>query len=228
MTTTAATEQRPPLEELHQRLREAVEQLETGEQWQAWLQFARGFHRYSFNNLILIWAQRPDATAVASYRTWQAGPAGPPRRDRHPGPRPHPAPHPDPRRPRPTGPRRRRQAAAAAAVPGTGRCRCSTSPRPTDRPSPNRPAGAAGRDAPAGLWDALVREVTERGYRVRRGSHDDLRGANGVTNPPREVWVRDDVDDAQAVKTLAHELAHVILHTHPDPAGHDRRTQRRH
>src|SRR5690242_12031020 len=60
------------LEELHARLREAVEALESGEQWQAWLQFASGFHRYSFNNLLLIMAQRPDATAVASYRTWQA------------------------------------------------------------------------------------------------------------------------------------------------------------
>src|SRR6476620_4081375 len=62
----------PGLEELHDRLRQAVEALESGEQWQARLRFARGFHRYSFNNLILIWAQRPDATAVASYRTWQA------------------------------------------------------------------------------------------------------------------------------------------------------------
>src|SRR6478736_4106713 len=62
----------PGLEELHDQLRQAVEALESGEQWQAWLRFARGFHRYSFNNLILIWAQRPDATAVASYRTWQA------------------------------------------------------------------------------------------------------------------------------------------------------------
>src|SRR6476620_10270319 len=60
------------LEELHVRLRQAVEALESGEQWQSWLRFARGFHNYSFNNMILIRAQRPDATAVASYKTWQA------------------------------------------------------------------------------------------------------------------------------------------------------------
>ena len=29
------------------------------------------FHHYSFNNSLLIWAQRPDATAVAGYRAWQ-------------------------------------------------------------------------------------------------------------------------------------------------------------
>src|SRR6188472_48577 len=72
MTSDSRDRSTAAMEELHQRLRAAVEQLESGEQWQAWLQFARGFHRYSFNNLLLIMAQRPDATAVASYRTWQA------------------------------------------------------------------------------------------------------------------------------------------------------------
>ena len=75
-------------------------------------------------------------------------------------------------------------------------------------------------DAPAGLWDALAREVTERGYRLRRGSLDDLHGANGLTNlTTREVWVRHDVQPAQAVKTLAHELGHILLHTQPEPAS---------
>lgn len=60
------------VEELHQRLTDAVAAIETGEQWQAWLDFARRLHKYSFNNLILIWAQRPDASAVASYNTWQS------------------------------------------------------------------------------------------------------------------------------------------------------------
>ncbi|GAB3917603.1 hypothetical protein GCM10027613_18220 [Microlunatus endophyticus] len=32
----------------------------------------------------------------------------------------------------------------------------------------------------------------------------------------REVWVRDDVDGLQAVKTLAQELAHILLHTGED------------
>ena len=46
---------------------------------------------------------------------------------------------------------------------------------------------------------------------MRRGA--DLGGANGVTDfAQRLVTVRDDVDDAQAVKTLAHEAGHVLLH----------------
>lgn len=56
----------PSVTELHQQLTDAVARIETGEQWQAWLDFARPLHRYSFNNLILIRAQRPDATSVAS------------------------------------------------------------------------------------------------------------------------------------------------------------------
>lgn len=65
-------------------------------------------------------------------------------------------------------------------------------------------------EAPAGLWDALATLVEEAGYRLSRG---DCGGANGWTNfTTGEVRVRDDVDDAQAVKTLVHELAHVRLH----------------
>ena len=49
----------------------------------------------------------------------------------------------------------------------------------------------------------------------------DCGGANGLTGyASRTVRVRADVDDAQAVKTLAHELAHVLLHDPGDfPAG---------
>ncbi len=35
------------------------------------LEFYSRFHRYSFNNTLLIHAQRPDATLVAGYRKWQ-------------------------------------------------------------------------------------------------------------------------------------------------------------
>ena len=60
------------VEALHQRLREAIDALETGDQWRAWLDFAHRLHRYSFRNLILIWSQCPTATAVASFTTWQS------------------------------------------------------------------------------------------------------------------------------------------------------------
>jgi hypothetical protein len=49
-----------------------VAALVDGEQWKAILRAAARFHDYSIGNILLILAQRPDATRVAGYRTWQA------------------------------------------------------------------------------------------------------------------------------------------------------------
>lgn len=204
------------LEQLHRQLTDAIATIETGEQWQAWLDFSRRLHRYSFNNLILIWSQRPDATSVASYRTWQAL-----NRQVRRGETAL----------RVLAPITRRMPvldeSGRAVLGPNGRLEQQqriTGFRPapvfdisqTDGPPPPeapRPALLNGR-APAGLWQSLVGEISERGYRLMRGPASDLHGANGLTKTSeREVWVRDDVDDVQAVKTLAHELAHVILHT---------------
>jgi hypothetical protein len=56
----------------------------------------------------------------------------------------------------------------------------------------------------------LARVAVERGFAVERG---DCGSANGRTDYlARTVRVRPDIDDAQAVKTLAHEVGHVLLH----------------
>jgi antirestriction protein ArdC len=73
-------------------------------------------------------------------------------------------------------------------------------------------------DGVAGLWNELAVQVEASGYAVERG---DCHGTNGLTDhSARIVRVRDDVSGAQAAKTLAHELAHVLLH--PDTAGYFR------
>lgn len=41
-------------------------------QWQRWAQTQAQFHHYSPGNVLLIGLQRPDATQVAGYRTWQS------------------------------------------------------------------------------------------------------------------------------------------------------------
>jgi hypothetical protein len=50
------------------------EQLAQGrsEQLRTYLALMSRFHHYSFNNLVLITTQRPDATHVAGYLTWQS------------------------------------------------------------------------------------------------------------------------------------------------------------
>lgn len=57
---------------LHDTLAAQIEALTDSEAWSRFLAFATSFHAYSLNNLLLILAQRPDATQVAGFRQWQA------------------------------------------------------------------------------------------------------------------------------------------------------------
>jgi hypothetical protein len=54
-----------------ERFARAVEQLADSETFAAWLRARAMFHDYSFGNVCLIDSQRPDATRVAGYKTWQ-------------------------------------------------------------------------------------------------------------------------------------------------------------
>jgi hypothetical protein len=75
---------------------------------------------------------------------------------------------------------------------------------------PERPKLLEG-EAPAGLWDTLASEVQRAGYTLTRAEIGS--GANGVTNfASRTVTIAPHLSAAQAVKTLAHELAHVTMH----------------
>lgn len=57
---------------LTKRLEEGVAAVLSGEKWAEWLRLQSRFHSYSFNNTLLIWMQRPRASRVAGYRTWQS------------------------------------------------------------------------------------------------------------------------------------------------------------
>ncbi|MDT0262459.1 toprim domain-containing protein [Jatrophihabitans lederbergiae] len=86
-------------------------------------------------------------------------------------------------------------------------------------PAPPIPQLLAGH-APQGLWDALAAQCTAAGFTVTRAPIAGDAGPNGYTAyATHQVVIRSDVDEAQAVKTLAHELGHVLMH---DPAGFER------
>ncbi len=54
-----------------ERLAEAVARMADSETFAAWLRARATFHDYSFGNICLIVSQRPDATQVAGYKSWQ-------------------------------------------------------------------------------------------------------------------------------------------------------------
>lgn len=71
--------------------------------------------------------------------------------------------------------------------------------------------------APEGLWPALAAEVRRQGFEVVLGTPTHP-GANGETDYLRLiVTVSAELAPAQLAKTLAHELAHVVLHRPDDP-----------
>ena len=58
----------PALERLHAEVRKLLD----SQAWQDALRFKTKFYSYSFNNALLIYLQRPDASLVAGYKRWQA------------------------------------------------------------------------------------------------------------------------------------------------------------
>jgi antirestriction protein ArdC len=53
------------------QLTEGITQLTSSQRWQDWLDMQSKFHHYSFNNTLLILTQRPDATRVAGFNAWR-------------------------------------------------------------------------------------------------------------------------------------------------------------
>ena len=66
-----ASERAARVRELHQHLAEAVESLPNSEQWSRYLRLVAQFRTYSASNIMLILAQCPDASRIASFRKWR-------------------------------------------------------------------------------------------------------------------------------------------------------------
>lgn len=66
MATTSPT----PRDVVFQRLEAAVGAIQDSEQFRRYLDVQARFHRYSWGNVALILAQRPDATMVAGFHAW--------------------------------------------------------------------------------------------------------------------------------------------------------------
>lgn len=60
------------LEEITAKLEQGIADVCTSENYQAYLKTMAKFHKYSYNNSLLIWMQKPEATMVAGYNAWKS------------------------------------------------------------------------------------------------------------------------------------------------------------
>jgi hypothetical protein len=216
------------LEALQRRLSESVAALVTGEDWKRALTFAAQFRSRSFNNTMLIYAQhhsaykeghvsKPTPTYVAGFHQWLSlgrhvvkGQHGygilAPVTARFASPNPSDASswHRLPRGEKPRfGETGKSKLIGLKPTHVWDVTQTAGDPVP-ELPRPNLLQG----QAPAGLWDGLADQITDRGFELRlMSSAAAIGGANGLTDfLAREVSVRMDMDDAAQVKTLAHDL----------------------
>lgn len=186
-----------------------VAQLTSSDAWQRYLDAARTFHAYSFNNVMLILSQKPDASRIAGFHAWR-------KLGRHVS---------------------RGEKALWVLAPITRRK--SDDAKNGDDPNQrhDRPIPIGFRAVP--VWDISQTEGEELPHvssrllgddpddafgRLREVAHgigytvehaDDLGGALGKCSlDTRTIRILAANSPAQRVKTLVHEIAHALLHEH--------------
>ena len=215
--TLTPEERRARMDAAHAELVEAIEAIASGEDWRAFLDFARKLHSYSAQNRMWLWQQSmlrgwDGLGHVAGFRTWLS-------LGRHVRKGEHGLSVLAPVRVKVTNEDgseswivrgfKVEHVFAACQTDGDG-----------DIPEPIRPSLLTG-EGPDGAWDALAKLVEARGFTIERAP---LFPANGTTSmTTHNVTVADRLDDAAAVKTLCHELSHVLLHSDPSCDYHANR-----
>ena len=59
------------LAEITARIEDGIKDLFQSDKYAQYLKTMSRFHNYSFNNTMLIFMQKPNATAVAGFKAWQ-------------------------------------------------------------------------------------------------------------------------------------------------------------
>ncbi|MGO4594878.1 ArdC family protein [Leifsonia sp. 2TAF2] len=201
-----AEERKAQAEALHASIVDQVQQLADTGQWRRFLDFARSFHTYSLNNLLLILGRHPDATMVAGFRQWQ------------------------------TKGRQVRKGEHAINIFGYSSEKTTSTDVGPDADPEERTVhyfpvlsvfdisqtdpidGATVPENPTqqltgmhdhGLISPLTAHLEATGWTV---AHEPLNHANGYTEPEKHtVILRRGLAPEQAAKTLIHETAHIQL-----------------
>lgn len=228
------------LDALHTKLTESVSALVSSEDWRLALEFSARFRSRSFNNTMLIYLQHyaafqtgrvPTAspTYVAGFKQWQTlgrqvvkGQSGygifAPVTARFASRTPNNG---DSWRRMGRGERAQLGESTRTKMIGLRTAYVWDVSQTDGEPLPEQPLPTLlSGQAPIGLWDGLATQVEALRFTLKQvPDATDIGGANGLTDfSTREVSVRVDMDDAAQVKTLAHELGHVMLHS-PQTSG---------
>lgn len=198
------------VEQMQTDLAAAVEALTESGQWQRWLDHLASFHRYSFNNTMLILVQCPHATQVAGFKAWQA-----------------------------KG-RQVRKAEKAIRIFGkpfrlvsdtdetTGEKTRKAIPCPPPVVSvfdisqtdpiegvdqPAIPVAQLEGQDHAALYARTAAWITSQGWTVTREEIPGTTNGFCTVDGTKRIVVEATLSDAHAAKTLIHETAHAILHT---------------
>lgn len=192
----------PALEHLNTGVRELL----YSEVWKDALKFKSRFYHYSFNNALLIYLQRPDATLVAGYKRWQE--LG---RQVRKGEQSLAILAPILRRFEET------EGEQVQQVVGLRSVRVFDVSQTDGEPIPKPPRPVLLEDDGEAIRAALEKVEAfsiSKGFPV---SYENLReGALGSFSlTKRTIKLRGDLPPLQTLKTLVHELAHGLMHADP-------------
>jgi antirestriction protein ArdC len=200
-------------EELLAKLSDGIHKLADSDEWQRYLDCQANFHRYSFGNCLLILAQNPAASQVASFKKWQE--LG---RQVNKGETSL----------RIFAPSVRKVEVQAETEDGaeTSERQTVTGFRlvpvfdvsQTSGEELPEPVKLLHGEAPEGVFGKLTKVAESIGYTVQVTPEvEGHPGANGLCEyEPKRITVAGNRSAAQQTKSLVHEIGHAMLHGKPE------------
>ena len=199
-------------EQLSKRLEEGVREVYQSDSYRKHLQAVSRFHQYSWGNTILILSQKPDATYVAGYQTWNTN------FNRHV---------------------RKGEKAIRILTPVLQK---DEEDENGERKLCGFRCGnvfdisqTEGEEIPLHLAETLNFQIRDYQNFINAlilvspvpVSFEDVKQANGYYHPlEKRICIRSNLPQAQTVKTLIHEITHAVLHSADTSADHESRQRR--